>query len=263
MADDFAVTAGVGTTIRAIEKSSKKTQVVVLDLGGAGAESLLTTALPTTNPVIGGATSDAAVITDATGSIHQYLRGLVKLIAAKINVATVDTVSAVTAITNALPAGTNAIGTVRGSGLSVTATLAVTNGAYSIADVVGGLITFANAVSANGKHAVINSIVLSGVAAIPYELWLFNADIATPAADNAAFTLVVADTLKCLGVIRITAGDYCAAQSAFNVATLAGVGKQVKAAAANTSIYAYLKATAVTSPGTTTLYLTVDFEYLD
>jgi hypothetical protein len=256
LADDFAVTAGTGTTIRAVEKSSKKTQVVALDLGGGGAESLLTTTLPisgaVTNAVIGGATSDAAVITDATGSIHQYLRGLVKLIIAKINIATVDTV---TTITNTVP--------VKGAGLSVTATLTVTNGVYTIADVAGGLITFANAVSAAGKHAVINSIVLAGVAAIPYELWLFNADIATPAADNAAFTIVVADTLKCLGVIPIAAGDYCAAQSAFNVATLKGVGKQIKAAAAATSIYAYLKATAVTSPGTTVLYLTVDFEYID
>jgi hypothetical protein len=46
MADNFDVTAGTGTTIRAVEKSSKKTQVVSLDLGGAGAESLLTTTLP-------------------------------------------------------------------------------------------------------------------------------------------------------------------------------------------------------------------------
>jgi hypothetical protein len=48
MADNFDVTAGAGTTIRAVEKSSKKTQVVALDLGGSGAESLLTTSLPVT-----------------------------------------------------------------------------------------------------------------------------------------------------------------------------------------------------------------------
>jgi hypothetical protein len=46
MSDDFLVTQGSGTTIRAVEKSSKKAQVVVLDIGGAGAESLLTTTLP-------------------------------------------------------------------------------------------------------------------------------------------------------------------------------------------------------------------------
>jgi hypothetical protein len=49
MADDFSVTAGSGTPIRAVEKSGKKAQVVVLDLGGAGAESLLTLAALTAN----------------------------------------------------------------------------------------------------------------------------------------------------------------------------------------------------------------------
>jgi hypothetical protein len=46
MADDFDVTDGVGTIIRAVEKSGKKTPSFVLDLGGAGAENLLTDALP-------------------------------------------------------------------------------------------------------------------------------------------------------------------------------------------------------------------------
>lgn len=46
MADDFTISQGSGATIRAIEKSSKKSQVVVLDLGGSGAESLLTGTLP-------------------------------------------------------------------------------------------------------------------------------------------------------------------------------------------------------------------------
>jgi len=210
-----------------------------------------------------GITTGAAVVTDANGTLQGYLRGLVKLIAAKINIATVDTVTAITAITNALPAGTNAIGTVRSSGLSVTVTLTVTNGAYTVADVVGGLITFANAVSANGKHAIVNSVKLAGVVAIPYELWFFNANIATPCADNAVFGLAAGDGAIFLGVVPISAADYNAAQTAFNNATVRGVGLEVKANVATTSIYAYLKATAVTSPATTTLYLTVDFEYVD
>lgn len=61
MADNFDVTAGSGTTIRAIEKSSKKSQVVVLDLGGAGAESLATTTIPVSE-----ATLDASVVTQGT-----------------------------------------------------------------------------------------------------------------------------------------------------------------------------------------------------
>lgn len=40
MADNLNVTPGTGATIRMVEKSSNKAQVVVLDKGGAGAESL-------------------------------------------------------------------------------------------------------------------------------------------------------------------------------------------------------------------------------
>lgn len=194
------------------------------------------------------------------------------------------TVTAVTGITNALPSGTNLLGKVSidqatananevvvksgtvtavGGGNSVTATLTVTNGVYTIADVAGGLITFAGAVRTNGGKSIVNSIKLCGISAIAYELWFFNADIATPAADNAAFALAAADALKFLGAIPIAAGDYFAAQTAFNNATVAGCGLQVEAGAATTSIYAYLKCKEVTSPGTTTIYLTVDFEYLD
>ena len=157
---------------------------------------------------------------------------------------------------------TSAIPT-KGTGKSVQVTLAVTNGAYSVSDAVGGLLTFANAVSANGKHSVINSVKLAGVVAISYELWLFNADIATPAADNAALALAAADGAKFLGVVPISSADFNAAQNSFNNATIRGVGLEIEAAAATTSIYGYLKTTATTSPGTTTLYLTVDFEYLD
>jgi hypothetical protein len=149
----------------------------------------------------------------------------------------------------------------KGVGATITVTLTVTNGAYSIADVVGGLITFAGAASAAGKRAVINSLVLSGVVAIPYELWLFASDITTPAADNAVFALVAADAAQCKGVIPISSADYCAAQSAFNVATVRGVGKEYNTTA--TTLYGYLKATAVTSPGTTTLTLTLDVEFID
>lgn len=146
-------------------------------------------------------------------------------------------------------------------GISVPVVLTVTNGAYTIGDVVGGLITFANAVRVSGGKSIVNSVKLSGVNALAYNLFFFNADLATPAADNAAFTTVVADNPKFLGHVPIVAGDYKAAASAFNYATVKNVGLQVQASA--TTIYAYLVAIAVTSPGTTRLDLTVDFNYLD
>ena len=72
-----------------------------------------------TSALLGGATSDAAVSTDATGSIHQYLRGLVKLIVAKINIATVDTVTAVTTVATVTTV-TNKVGSTVAAGDNVT-----------------------------------------------------------------------------------------------------------------------------------------------
>ena len=143
---------------------------------------------------------------------------------------------------------------------SIQNTLTVTNGAYTIGDVVGGLITFTGAVRENGGTALVQSVKLSGVAAIAYNLFFLNANIATPAADNAAFAWAAADTAKYLGHTAIAAADYLPDQSAgFNSVSVRNIGLMVKAAASTQSIYGYLVATAVTSPGTTTIYLTVDF----
>lgn len=143
---------------------------------------------------------------------------------------------------------------------SVQVALTVTNGAYTIGDVVGGLVTFSNAVREKGGCALISSLKFSAVGAIPYNVWFLNADIATPALDNAAFTIVVADQPKVLGVVPIAAADYIVAgPSAFYTATVRNVCLAVKAAATVQSIYAYVVATAVTSPGTAAAYITVDF----
>lgn len=73
MADDLLVTPGTGATIRMVEKSSKKAQVVVLDLGGAGAESLLTTTLPvslaTNTPTLAAGENHAGAIGGHTACI--------------------------------------------------------------------------------------------------------------------------------------------------------------------------------------------------
>lgn len=148
----------------------------------------------------------------------------------------------------------------RSGGKSVAVALTVTNGAYSAGDVVGGLITFPNAVSGNGKHSYLVSVKLFGVVALPLDLWLFNADIVTPAADNAPFALAAADGPKFLGNVQIA--TYLAAQNSFNAATETP-GIQVKAADGTTSIYGYLKHTTTTSPGTITMTIVADFVYID
>ena len=142
---------------------------------------------------------------------------------------------------------------------SIQATLTVVDQAYTIGDSVGGLITFSNAVREKGGCALISSVKFAAVAALAYDLFFLNADIATPAVDNAAFTVVVADQPKMLGVIPIAASDYKKGPAAFNVATIRNVGLIVKAAATTKNIYAYLVANAVTQPGSIVHYLTVDF----
>lgn len=150
----------------------------------------------------------------------------------------------------------------RSGGKSIAVPLTVTNGAYTAGDVVGGLITFPAAVSGNGKHSLLYSVKLFGVVALPLELWLFNADLATPAADNAPFALAAGDGEKFLGNIPIATTDYLAAQNSFNAATLSPYF-MVKSASGVASIYAYLKHTTTTSPGTTAMKIVGDFLYVD
>lgn len=154
--------------------------------------------------------------------------------------------------------------TAKGAGFSIPVTLTVTNGAYTIGDVVGGLITLPNMVSANGKHAIINTITLAGVVAIAYNLFFQSADIiAGTIADGAPYAPAAADGANYRGHVPVATPDYAAPASAFNDSTGRGVGLEVQAGAATTTVYAYLVATAVTSPGTTTLYLRVTGEMVD
>ncbi len=176
----------------------------------------------------------------------------------------IDAAGNVLSATPILGAGTNVIGSVLGKGLDFSVNLAVTNGAYSIGDVVGGLITITGAVSANGKSVIIDSITLSGqTAAIAYELWLLNADLATAnVADNGVFALAAADVPKVLGVIPIATIDQYQGQNAIFCASVP-VGRKFKAGAATTTVYGYLKATATTSPGVTAMTLNVNGRWVD
>jgi len=148
------------------------------------------------------------------------------------------------------------------SGWISTQTLAVTNGVYSVGDVVGGLITIPLCASSAGRSSVLQSIVLSGVVNLAYELWYFASDIATPAADNAVFTLVAADIAKCKGVLPVALTDwYNSTAAAFMAANKNNVGMRFNPVA--TTLYAYMKATVVTSPGTTVMTITHAGQYLD
>jgi hypothetical protein len=68
---------------------------------------------PVANAALG-TTAGAAVITDATGTVQQYLRGLVKLVAAKIGVTIADGDAATVGVTTGAAVITDANGTVQG-----------------------------------------------------------------------------------------------------------------------------------------------------
>jgi hypothetical protein len=62
MADNVAITAGSGTTIRTKDRTAVETQIVALDLNPAGAETLMSGTMPTQDtPATSGGTSSSKV----------------------------------------------------------------------------------------------------------------------------------------------------------------------------------------------------------
>lgn len=213
MADNINVTPGTGATVRADEVGATLIQVVKLALGADGVEDLLLDSGQQTKaaslPVTLASDQDAIPVT--------------------------GTITAVTAITNALPAGTNAIGKLAAnSGVDIgdvdvtsiaagenhlgavgghTAVIIVTptlttHATYAANDFVGTDATpmeFAGCARINAGHGRIVGAALIDYAlqSIACELWLF-ATTVTPPADSAAWTIFDADALKCVGVIDLT-----------------------------------------------------------
>ena len=104
------------------------------------------------------------------------------------------------------------IGEVGADVVEITQTPTITAGAYTAGDALGGLLTFANAVRAAGRGAVITKIVITdktaqGAQLAPIDLVLFNQTF-TPTADNAPFDPSNADLANSIGFIDIAATDY-------------------------------------------------------
>jgi hypothetical protein len=76
MADNINVTPGTGATVRSVEKDGKLTQVVVLDIGGGGAESLATS-IPVSGTVTAelSATDNAVLDTIVTNTNKEAITG--------------------------------------------------------------------------------------------------------------------------------------------------------------------------------------------
>lgn len=124
-------------------------------------------------------------------------------------------------------------------------TPAITAGAYSANDCIGGKLTLALALASirEGMGKLL-SITVQDLAAqkAALKIFFFKADPdAGTYTDNSALDIHDTDMLDCLGVIEVDAGDYVdSADSA--VATLTGIDKVVKADDKST-VYALVKTT--------------------
>jgi len=85
----------------------------------------------------------------------------------------------------------------------------ITAGAYSAADAVGGMLTFADAGAGYQGDIRITKVVVIDDAkqAAILDLWLYSEEF-TPTADNAAFSPSDEDNQHCVGVVHVVAADY-------------------------------------------------------
>ena len=164
-----------------------------------------------------------------------------------------------------LSAGEAHIGEVGGNTVLVSITPVVTAGAYHANDIVGGtgagaglgINTLANAVRLTGGSGIIQSLVISDLAAqnAVFEIYLFSAN---PAAgtytDNGALTIHDTDALLCIGRIDVAAGDYKSLANN-SIACVRSIGLPIKVSA--TSLFVIIRTTGTpTYASTSDLKLT-------
>lgn len=188
-------------------------------------------------------TTSTTAVTQATGTnLHAVLDATSTTAvtqATGTNLHTVvdsGTLTAVTAITNALPAGSNAIGhvvidagtafagfaTPRVATLSTTITRPADSNAYAANDAfansttvpTAGGFTLTSACSASGGNGTILSANVSASASTAYqgEIWVFDQAV-TATNDNAALSVSDSDILNLVGVIPFNTTDVNAANS--------------------------------------------------
>ena len=106
------------------------------------------------------------------------------------------------------PGGTNAVFVGGTSQVQVTPTVTAAS-AYASGNVVGGLLTFNNAVQSNVLSGVLESVTLAvkSTQTASFKLYLFNGLPSTTFADKTAPAISAADAAKLLEVITLTGGD--------------------------------------------------------
>ena len=303
--DNLAVTPGSGADLRMVEKTAIKVQAVVLDMGGAGAEALLVAgrladaaslpvALSTENVAQVGIVTETAPASDTASSglngrlqrIAQRITSLIALIPAALGanggfkvegvasgtaIPVSGTITAVTAISNALPAGTNAIGKLAANsgvdigdvdvasvaagenhlgeigGKSAVPTLAMTTdtAAYASGDLIADTQQLDAFFRKTDGTGVINSINIVDKDAQGVAFYIVVMKTSTSlGTENSAPNISDANMAAGFqGIVTLAASDYKTISGA-KVATIRNIGLPVKAVAGTDDIYvAILNAT--------------------
>lgn len=138
------------------------------------------------------------------------------------------------------------IGQVQGTGKTVVVTPAVTANSYTAGFVVGGVLTFVNALPTS-LNGILQSIALKFKGSVQtgeYDLVIFSANPASGTyADHGAPTYNAADNAAILGVYPLTANS--SPLGTHTVYNLDGIGKQINGA--STSLFGVLIAKAATT----------------
>jgi hypothetical protein len=122
----------------------------------------------------------------------------------------VGTVTAVTAITNALPTGTNDIGGVTARPVfarvaTQTSSLTTATTAYVAGDQVGTLLTMSNCARTSGGSGLIVGCTLTDAADIigAYDVLIFDSSVTASGGDNGALSFSDSDMRKFVGLIQL------------------------------------------------------------
>lgn len=131
-----------------------------------------------------------------------------------------------------------------GFGFDVVVAPAVTAGAYSANDIMGGLLTFTVPNVANGGYFLLNELQFSFKAAVTPSLLavIFSADpSSTTKTDNAAYSLNAADAFKVRASLPVNAlGGYLTDHGTPNTIRLPNINLIMKADGATRCFYMLL-----------------------
>lgn len=265
MADNYSATSGSGLTLRTIDKGGIEEQVVIVDVGGSGAENLTSGTLPVSGTVNTELPSPVALNSTILKSVSTPVIGggllvsdgtnFVQPLGTAANGLDVD----VTRMSS-LVSGTNYIGSNGRLVInpSITQTLSV-GGTYISGDYVGVDATSANfsgvTPSNGGTGTIISAILIDrALQNQPIELWMFSDFVGATSLDNAPWS--VPDLPRNIGVLSFK-NYYSSALNSISILKNINIGFKLGPASTILRTYLVTRGTPTYASGDLTVRLII------